>query len=117
MLETGARGDVGREGAVDGVARKGERGEIVETAEEGRKRAVDVEGREVERDDGLGGGVAVDTGPAARSRVMIIPVGERAIRVVEIEFDSVEIKAFLVKRQNREEEKEGEEEREQQLQL
>lgn len=81
MVEILTRGYVVREGAVDEVVGEGEEGEVVETTEEGRERAVEILFGEVETGDRESGEVAPDPSPVARGRVVRVPVGEGSVQV------------------------------------
>jgi hypothetical protein len=114
VLEIATRGEVRRDGGVDGVVEKGNGSEFGEAAEEGRERAGKVGVGEVEGRDGVGASVASDARPFAGRVIALIPGGERGIRVVEGVLEALEVQALLVEREgggrNREKEEEKEEE-------
>lgn len=116
MLEIATRGEVRRDGGVNGVVEKGNGSEVGEAAEEGRERAGKVGVGEVEGRDGVGASVAGDARPFAGRVIALIPGGERGVRVVEGVPEALEVEALLVEREgggrNREEEEEEEEEEE-----
>lgn len=83
MAEIATRGDIGRQGGVDGVVVEREKGERFEPAEDERERATDVCGGEVDGGNRTGGGFTRDAGPAARGIGPVVPAGKEAVRVIE----------------------------------
>lgn len=100
VLEALTRGDFEGEGGVDGVVVEGKESEVGEVAEEGRERAGDVGGGEVDGDDGEGSVVAFDAAPVvAWSGVAVVPGGEGGVWVGEGVLYALEVETLLVQRE------------------
>lgn len=100
VLEALTRGDFEGEGGVDGVVVEGKESEVGEVAEEGRERAGDVGGGEVDGDDGEGSAVAFDAAPiVAWSWVAVVPGGEGGVWVGEGVLYALEVETLLVQRE------------------
>lgn len=107
-----AGGNVKRETLINEVIIEGNGREVVEAAEEGRKRASYVGVGEVDGRDRVGNRVAANAEPGARGGVAVGPGRESGVRVRERELHLVEIEAFLVERKGRGRKEKGKERKE-----